>query len=145
MRGINGFIIEETEPNGGDADTRTLPTQSKLLFDLIKHLTTSLRRIANMVGFEILVEVPRDKRQEFIQTCELLGDASCRAPACLQQTLFENVTQSNQFLWVEHWNDPTLMDAHLKSGRFGVLLGAIAVLGESNRLLRLETEDLEGS
>jgi hypothetical protein len=36
------------------------------------------------------------------------------------------------------------MDAHLKSGRFGVLLGAIAVLGESNQLLRLKTEDLNG-
>ena len=97
-----------------------------------------------MVGFEILVNVPRDKRQEFIQTCEMMGDASCRDPACLQQTLFENVTRSNQFLWVEHWNDPALMDAHLTSGRFGVLLGAIAVLGESNQLLRLETEDIDG-
>jgi quinol monooxygenase YgiN len=97
-----------------------------------------------MVGFEILVDVHRDKRQEFLQTCELLGDASSRDPACLRQTLFENVTQSNQFLWVEHWNDPALMDAHLKSGRFGVLLGAIAVLGESSQLLRLKTEDLNG-
>jgi len=95
-----------------------------------------------MVGFEIMVTVPRYKRQEFLQTWALLGDASSRNPACLRRTLFENVTQSNQFLWVEHWNDPTLMDAHLKSGRFGVLLGAIAVLGESNQLLRLETEDL---
>ena len=51
----------------------------------------------NMVGFEILVEVPRDKRQEFIQTCELLGDASFRDPACLRQTLFANVTHANQF------------------------------------------------
>jgi quinol monooxygenase YgiN len=97
-----------------------------------------------MVGFEILVDVPRDKRQEFLQTCELLGDASGRDPACLRQNLFESVTQSNLFLWVEHWNDPALMDAHLKSSRFGVLLGAIAVLGESNQLLRLETEDFNG-
>ena len=97
-----------------------------------------------MVGFEILVNVPRDKRQEFLQTCEMMGDASCRDPACLQQTLFENVTRANQFLWVEHWDDAALMDAHLKSGRFGVLLGAIAVLGESNQLLRLETEDFDG-
>ena len=96
-----------------------------------------------MVGFEILVNVPRDKRQEFLQTCELLSDASCRDPACLRQTLFENVTRSNQFLWVEHWNDVALMDAHLKSGRFGVLLGAIGVLGESNQLLRLKTEDFD--
>ena len=98
-----------------------------------------------MVGFEIMVNVPWDKRQEFLQTCEMMGDASCRDPACLQQTLFENVTRANQFLWVEHWDDAALMDAHLKSGRFGVLLGAIAVLGESNQLLRLETEDLEGN
>ena len=98
-----------------------------------------------MIGFEILVKVPRDKRQEFLQTCKMLGDASCRDPACLQQTLFENVTQANQFLWVEHWDDDALMDAHLKSGRFGVLLGAIAVLGESNQLLRLETKDLDES
>ena len=96
-----------------------------------------------MVGFEIMVTVPRDKRQEFLQTCELLGEASCQDSACLRQTLFENVTLSNQFLWVEHWNDATLMDAHLKSSRFAVLLGAIAVLGESNKLMRLETEDFD--
>lgn len=98
-----------------------------------------------MVGFELLVEVPHNKRQEFLQTCELLGDTSCRDPACLQQTLFENVTHANQFLWVEHWEDATLMDAHLKSSRFSVLLGAIAVLGKSNQLLRLETKDLDKS
>jgi quinol monooxygenase YgiN len=97
-----------------------------------------------MVGFEIWVDVHRDKRQEFLQTCELLGDASGRDPGCLRQTLFENVTQPNQFLWVEHWNDPTLMDAHLKSSRLGVLLGAIAVLGESNQLLRLKTDNFNG-
>jgi len=94
-----------------------------------------------MVGFEILVKVPREKRQEFLQTCEIMGDDSCRDPACLRQTLFENVTQSNQFLWVEHWNDSALMESHLKSSRFGVLLGAIAVLGETNHLLRLETSE----
>jgi quinol monooxygenase YgiN len=96
-----------------------------------------------MVGFEIMVSVPHDKRQEFLQTCELLGDASCRDPACLGQALYESVTQSNQFLWVEHWSDAAQMDAHLKSGRFGVLLGAIEVLGQSNQFLRLETEDLQ--
>ena len=97
-----------------------------------------------MVGFEILVNVPRDKRQEFLQTCELLGDASRPDPGCLQQTLFENVTQSNQFLWVEHWHDGEKMEGYLKSSRFGVLLGAIAVLSESSQLLRLKTEDLNG-
>lgn len=92
-----------------------------------------------MVGFEILVNVPRDKRQEFIQTCKLLGDPKQRHPACLRQELFENVMESNQFLWVEHWKDSGPMDEHLKSSRFGVLLGAISVLGESNHLLNPST------
>jgi quinol monooxygenase YgiN len=92
-----------------------------------------------MVGFEILVTVPRDKRQEFIQTCDMLGDAACRNSACIEQTLYENVKEANHFLWVEHWNDGKQMEGYLKSNRFGMLMGAISVLGESKRLVRLET------
>lgn len=98
-----------------------------------------------MVGFEIFVCVPRDKRQEFIQTCDLLGDATCRNSACTEQALYENVKEANHFLWVEHWNDRQDMENYLKSNRFGVLLGAIAVLGESNQLLRLKTQDFDKS
>jgi quinol monooxygenase YgiN len=98
-----------------------------------------------MVGFEIMVTVPRERRQEFLQTCAIMGDANCRDPACLQQTLFESVSQSNQFLWVEHWNNAALMDDHLKSSSFGVLLGAIAVLGESNEILRLNISEIQSA
>lgn len=97
-----------------------------------------------MVGFEILVNVPRDKRQEFLQTCELLGGQDQRNPACLKQALFENVSASNQFLWVEHWRDNHAMENHLKSDRFGILLGAIAVLGnDTNKLKRLEMKVID--
>lgn len=96
-----------------------------------------------MVGFEILVNVPRDKRQEFIQTCDLLGDAACRNSACIEQSLYENVKEANQFLWVEHWDDGEQMEGYLKSNRFVVLLGAISVLGESKRLVRLETAAID--
>lgn len=97
-----------------------------------------------MVGFEILVNVPRDKRQEFLQTCELLGNPDQRNPACMRQALFENVLESNQFLWVEHWRDTLSMDSHLKSNRFSVLLGAISVLGnDTNELKRLELKNID--
>ncbi len=97
-----------------------------------------------MVGFEILVNVPRDKRQEFLQTCELLGSVDQRHPACLNQALFENVIVPNQFLWVEHWKDSQKMNIHLKSSRFGVLLGAISVLGnDTNELKRLEMKVID--
>ena len=93
-----------------------------------------------MVGFEIIVYVPRDKRQEFIQACDLMDDAGKQNAACINQSLYENLKEANQFLWVEHWSDGQQMDAYLKSSRFGVLLGAISVLGESSSLVRLETQ-----
>jgi len=96
-----------------------------------------------MVGFEILVNISMDKRQEFLQTCELLGNPDHRDPACTKQVLFESVLESNQFLWVEHWTHKTRMNAHLKSDRFYVLIGAIEVLGKSNELRRLEIKTLD--
>jgi quinol monooxygenase YgiN len=115
------------------------------LFPSLKFgFSTHQGKVGKMIGFQILVNVPRDKRQEFIQTCDLLGDAACRNSACIEQTLYENVKEANQFLWVEHWHDGEKMEGYLKSSRFGVLLGAIAVLSESSQLLRLKTEDLNG-
>lgn len=92
-----------------------------------------------MVGFEILVNVHRDKRQEFLQTCDLLAASNKKSPSCLRQALFENAIESNQFLWVEHWKDRQEMDQYLKSDRFGILLGAIAVLGDdTDEIKRME-------
>ncbi len=97
-----------------------------------------------MVGFEILVSVNWDKRQEFHQTCELLGSVDQQNPACLSRALFENVIEANQFLWVEHWKDIQKMNIHLKSSRFGALLGAISVLGnDTNEPKRLEMKVID--
>lgn len=94
-----------------------------------------------MVGFEIMVNVPRDKRQEFIQTCDLLSDAAYRNAACVEQALYENVQVANRFVWMEYWSDSEQMDLYLQSNRFNMLLGAISVLGESNRILRLTAQN----
>ncbi len=96
-----------------------------------------------MVGFEIFVTVSRDRRQEFLQTCDLLSLPARRDPDCVLQLLFENVMQANTFLWVEHWKDARRMDAHLKSKPFCVLLGAIAALGEEAQLQRIGIESLQ--
>jgi quinol monooxygenase YgiN len=103
-----------------------------------------MERTAVMVGFEILVIVSPNKHQEFIQACELLSDAAYRNSACIGQALYEHVKEADQFLWVEHWNDLKEMDAYLKSSRFGVLLGAISVLGESKQPIRLKTQSADG-
>jgi quinol monooxygenase YgiN len=96
-----------------------------------------------MLGFEIFVTVHRDRRQEFLQACDMLSGPAYRNPACVLQQLYENVEQANVFFWVEHWKDAQSMDAHLKSKAFCVLLGAIAALGEKAQLLRIEIESIQ--
>lgn len=96
-----------------------------------------------MVGFEIFVNVPREKRQEFLQTFQLMGEASHRHRTCVRQALFENVDEPNRFLWVEHWQDNQALENYFKSSRFMVLLGAISVLGdEIIEIKRLEMTDI---
>ncbi len=99
-----------------------------------------------MVGFEIFVNVPREKRQEFLQTFQMLEEATRCHRTCVRQALFESVDEHNRFLWVEHWRDSQALDNFFKSSRFGVLLGAISVLGEDIiEIKRLEMTDINMS
>jgi quinol monooxygenase YgiN len=82
-----------------------------------------------MVGFQILVKVSPDKRQEFLHTFNLLTRADHRSRHCIGQCLFEDVGETNCFLWSEVWNDSKTMETHLNTDRFRSLLGAIDVLG----------------
>lgn len=96
-----------------------------------------------MVGFEILVQVDREKRHEFLQACELLSKTEGRNLACTSQTLYEAIGESNTFLWVEHWSESKAMSAHLASERFRVLLGAIEVLGELGALRKMTIDPVQ--
>ncbi len=95
-----------------------------------------------MVGLEIQVRVAKEKRQEFLQTCEFLAQAKDRIHACVGQTLFEEVSETNRFLYVEQWTDSGLVESYLASDRFRTLLGAIEVLGKLEDLRIVEFKQL---
>jgi quinol monooxygenase YgiN len=95
-----------------------------------------------MLGLEILVRVAKEKRQEFLQTCEFLAQAKDRIGACVGQTLFEGVGDTNRFLFVEQWTDSDLLESYLASDRFRTLLGAIEVLGKLEDLRIVEFKQL---
>ena len=87
-----------------------------------------------MVGFEILVKLDPDKRQEFLHTFKLLTRPDKRSKECLGQNLFEDTGDSSRFMWFEYWEDPKTLEEHLKTDRFQSLLGAIDVLGTLEEL-----------
>lgn len=82
-----------------------------------------------MVGFEVLVSVLADKRQEFLHTFKLLTRPDRRSGECLGQKLFEETGNPNRFMWIEYWEDVKSLEAQLKTDRFQSILGAIDVLG----------------
>ena len=99
-----------------------------------------------MVGLEIFSRVTAEKRQELLQSVEVLLGLQGRPSACISQALFEDVRAPNHFLWVEHWTTNAALEAHLQAERFRTLLGAIEVLGvlEDLRIVEL-TVPPEGS
>lgn len=92
-----------------------------------------------MVGLMIHVHVMPRKRQEFLQTFELLGCRSESRVECIHQTLFEETEKPNRFLWMEEWTGPESLEAYMKQDSFRMLLGALEVLGEveTPRIMKL--------
>ena len=82
-----------------------------------------------MVGIEISVEVRPNKRDEFLQAIETLRPLGEEGKHCDSQEIYEDHGQRNRFLWVERWQNNTLLETRLGSDRFRALLGAVRVLG----------------
>ena len=82
-----------------------------------------------MVGLQLLVRVPPENRQEFIHSFKLLSRPERRPADCLGHTLFEDFSEPNRFIWIEHWTEARTLEAHMRTEGFHSLLGAIEILG----------------
>lgn len=98
-------------------------------------------------GIEILSRIPHENRREFIQSFKLMTQFEGCNDNCIYHKLFEDVGESNHFLWIEHWTDPNILEQYIQSDRFKTILGAIEALGEFIYLNRIEikknTQNLE--
>jgi quinol monooxygenase YgiN len=83
-----------------------------------------------MLGLQIRVRMPQEKRREFLQAIDFFSSQLSGSEACIQKKLFEDVGEQTRFLWVEHWTDSKSLEKYLRSDQFNSLLGAIDVLGE---------------
>ena len=91
-----------------------------------------------MLGLQIRVRLPQDKRREFLQAFDLFTCQPSTDDACIQKKLFEDVGEQTRFLWVEHWADLKSLEEYIRSNQFSSLLGAIDVLGELEDLHMVE-------
>jgi len=92
-----------------------------------------------LVGLEILVKIDPGKRVEFLQAFEMLKDIDQLNDRRIDLKLFEEVRESNTFLWVEHWDNEESLSGYYRNSKFVAMLGAIDVLGQLIRKLSFST------
>ena len=82
-----------------------------------------------MVGLELRIRIRPEKRTEFLQMREMLGEKEHPAEF-VDQKVYEEVDGSNSFLWSERWTRREPLKKYMDSDEYRVILGAIEVLGE---------------
>ena len=95
------------------------------------------------VGIEVLLKIPTENRREFIQSFKLLPQYNGCSINCTFNMLFEEVGDTNCFLWVEYWDDKNELAKYLQSDRFKTILGAIETLGELIHLKKTKVNNIE--
>ncbi len=75
-----------------------------------------------------------EKRKELLQTVHPLIALIREEKGCISCRLFKDDEDENSFSLVEEWVTQEDLDNHLRSDRFGVLLGAKSLLSEPHEI-----------
>ena len=83
-----------------------------------------------MIIVNITMTVKPDKYLEFRQTLlSMIGPTENEA-GCLSHAVSQDISDKNCFSLMQTWQSSNDLDRHLKSPRFGVLLGSKSLLNE---------------
>ena len=97
-----------------------------------------------MVIVRITLNVLPEKRLEFTQTLLSMIDPVRKETGCLAYTVFSTIENKNHFSLLEEWQTREDLDHHIKSHRFGVLLGLKSLLFEPLKIQIVTVSTIEG-
>ena len=81
-----------------------------------------------MIIVKIILNVLPEKQLEFTQTLLSIVELTRKETGCLKYTVTCDIEDNNQFNLLEEWETREDIDNHIKSNRFGVLLGSKTLL-----------------
>ena len=82
----------------------------------------------SMIEAIIKMTVPAEKRKEVLQTIIAILGPIRRERGCRSCNCYVDVENERIFFFKEEWETRDDLDNHLRSGRFGVLIGAKSLL-----------------
>ncbi|HTP05126.1 MAG TPA: antibiotic biosynthesis monooxygenase family protein [Nitrospirota bacterium] len=83
-----------------------------------------------MIDATIKMSVPTEKRIEILQTFKSILGSIRREQGCLSCNCYVDLEAENIIFFKEEWKSKEDLDAHLRSGHFSVLIGAMKLLNK---------------
>ena len=87
-----------------------------------------------MIVVRITMNVLPEKQLEVTQTLLSMIEPTGKEAGCLSYAVFCDIEDKNRFSLLEEWETREDMDQHIRSHRFGVLLGTKALLSEPPKI-----------
>jgi quinol monooxygenase YgiN len=97
-----------------------------------------------MIIVRIIMNVLPEKRLEVTQTLLSMVEPTGREPGCMSYAVFCDIEDKNRFSLIEEWEIREDLDQHIRSHRFGVLLGTKALLCEPLKFQIFTVSQSEG-
>ncbi len=97
-----------------------------------------------MIVVRIILDVLADKKLELSQTLLSLIEPVEREIGCKSYAVLCDIHDRNRFCLIEEWETREDMERHIKSHRFGVLLGTKPLLRKSLNIKIYAVSHLQG-
>ncbi len=99
-----------------------------------------------MVILTISITAKPNKRSELLSALRLFSDTIRKETGCQGCRLYQDIDDQNLIILEESWAQRSDLDAHLRSDIFSALLGAMKLLGQSQKIRindGMQTEGME--
>jgi quinol monooxygenase YgiN len=83
-----------------------------------------------VIILRITLNVLPEKQKEVMQTLLSMIEPTGKEKGCLSYDVFLDIEDHNVFSLIEDWENREYLEHHLRSDRFGVLLGTKSLLSE---------------
>jgi quinol monooxygenase YgiN len=97
-----------------------------------------------MIVVRIIMNVLPEKQKEVLQTLISMIETMGKEKGCLSYQVFRDIENQNVFSLLAEWNTRANLDHHIKSDRFGILLGTRSLLCEPLKIKIFTVSDSEG-
>ncbi|PIP38871.1 MAG: antibiotic biosynthesis monooxygenase [Desulfobacterales bacterium CG23_combo_of_CG06-09_8_20_14_all_51_8] len=91
-----------------------------------------------------IMNVLPEKQKEVLQTLILIVEPTGKEKGCLSFGIYGDVENENVFNLISEWKTRKELDHHMKSARFGVLLGTKSLLAEPMKIQIFTISNTEG-